>query len=204
MLLIDLQSLDKELLIFLNNLGNTRWDGFWLTVTDQFFWWWLYAAVLGIFLYKFGWKNGLVVSVLIISVIALNDQFINIIKNLTDRVRPCNEAELKTLLRVLKCTSQKSFFSAHAANAFLLTTYSYVVLKNKITPLFFAVLFVWSFAFAYSRIYIGVHYPSDVLTGMFEGIITGYFAGKWFVNKFTERYDTKKNGLTVFELPEKD
>ncbi len=179
-----LQQIDENLLIYLNSLGNETWDSFWLTVTDQFFWWWFYLMISAIIIFKLGWRRGLIAIILIILGLVINDQFINFIKELTGRSRPCNVAHLQEKLRILKCTPQKSFFSGHAGLSFSFASYFYFLLRNKIPRWFLLSVFIWAFLLAYSRIYIGIHYPSDVVIGMLEGSILGFLLAFLFKKRF--------------------
>ncbi len=174
---------DKKLLVYLNNLGSEKWDAFWLTVTDQHFWWWFYILVILFMLRHFGWKKGLLLVISLMIIIAINDQLINLIKQFSERLRPCNVEELKTRLRILKCSPQFSFFSGHAANSFLLATYVFTLVTRKARLYAGLILFTWAALLAYSRIYVGVHYPSDVLIGMIEGVSVGYFIGQGIKRK---------------------
>ncbi len=182
-----IQSFDEKIVIYLNNLGSETWDGFWLTVTDQFFWIWFYLLIVIVLVYKLGLKKGGWATVLLIVIIALNDQFINFVKEFTGRDRPCHSELIQEHLRILKCTSQKSFFSAHAANSFLLLSYVFFLLKNNINRIFFMAVVLWALFFTYSRLYLGLHYPSDIMVGMTEGALFGYLAAEWFKKKFRYR-----------------
>ena len=135
--------------------------------------------------YRLPWRKALVLILLALVLLGLNDQFINLVKHWTGRLRPCNEPELRPLLHMLKCTTQKSFFSGHAANSFLLASLMQAAVGDKWGRWPSLVLFVWATALAYSRIYVGVHYPSDVLTGALEGILVGTVAGYLFRKKFS-------------------
>ena len=85
--------IDKELLIFLNNLGSEQWDSFWFAITNQFNWSPLFALVLFLIFKKFGWKSGSLLLLFLILLITFSDQFTNFIKNTFERLRPCNTAK---------------------------------------------------------------------------------------------------------------
>ncbi len=176
---------DKQLLLALNGQWSERWDTVWLWITGQQHWWWFYLLLVIWLFYRLPWRKALVLVVLTIVLIGFNDQFINLVKHWTGRLRPCNEPELRPLLHVLKCTTQKSFFSGHAANSFLLASLMQAAVGDKWGRWPSLVLFAWATASAYSRIYVGVHYPSDVLTGALEGILVGMVAGYLFRKKFS-------------------
>ncbi len=177
---------DKHLLLALNGQWSARWDAVWLWITDQHHWWWLYLLLIAWLFYRLPWRKALLLVVMLLVFIGLNDQFINLVKHLTGRLRPCNEPALRPLLHVLKCTSQKSFFSGHAANSFLLASGLTAAVGRVLGRPVVVLLFVWATALAYSRLYVGVHYPSDVLTGALEGILLGAAAGRLFRNKFPD------------------
>jgi len=126
-----------------------------------------------------------VLFVIILSLIALaaGDASSNILKHLFQRPRPCHELENIRLL--VGCGGSFSFPSGHAVNAFAVTmTFSYFF-KKATLPMFFVAAVV-----AFSRIYVGVHYPSDVITGtIWGGIIAGFiiFLYKWSSKRFRER-----------------
>ncbi len=178
----DLSGLDTKILLFLNRLGNEKWDALWLFITNQHAWWWFYLLLFAFLIYQWGWKRGLMASVILILALILNDQMINFIKNITQRPRPCNVESLQHQLRILKCSPQYSFFSGHAANSFLVATFLWFSAKRKDKILGF--VFLWALLTAYSRIYIGMHYPSDVITGIIEGILSGLLTGQFIKKKF--------------------
>ncbi|NPA43699.1 MAG: phosphatase PAP2 family protein [Chlorobi bacterium] len=167
--------LDERLLIYLNRLGSERWDAFWMTVTDQHFWWWFYLLTGAYVIWRLGWRRGLTALTIFVILLTFNDQFINWLKHVTARPRPCQVEALQQTLRILKCPAQYSFFSGHAANSFLLASYLAAVLRRPRWAV--AIWFGWAALLAYSRIYVGVHYPSDVLAGTIEGIVLGFFTG---------------------------
>ena len=127
--------------------------------------WRIPLALMVVALAVFGKKRGRIAIALLIVGIAISDQICNtLIKPLVGRIRPCNVLENFHLL--INCTRSFSFPSSHATNMFTGTLIlSYVYPRWKIALLFIAALV------AYSRIYVGVHYPLDAAGGTFLGII---------------------------------
>ncbi|MFD2528315.1 phosphatase PAP2 family protein [Polaribacter marinaquae] len=159
---------DKELLIFLNNLGNEYWDPFWLTVTDQRNWIPLFLLIMFLVIKKFGWKKGGFVFLAMIILVAFSDQFTNLIKNSVQRIRPNNDITIKYQLRTLISPQSFSFMSGHATTSTFFTVFVILLLKDAYKYVYFLLLF--PMIFAYSRLYLGIHYPIDILVGILIGI----------------------------------
>ncbi|MBV7440277.1 phosphatase PAP2 family protein [Weeksellaceae bacterium TAE3-ERU29] len=167
---------DQELFIYLNNLGNPTWDGFWMFITNKFSAIPFYLILLFLICKKFNLKILLITLLCIALGIAFSDQLSNLFKNhLFLRLRPCYEESVYPYIRLVKdtCGGKYGYFSAHAGNNFMIATFLSLVFRNKIKYLSMF-LFTWAILVAYSRIYIGVHYPLDVLTGAIIGSIIGY------------------------------
>lgn len=163
---------DKALLIYLNNLGNEKWDALWLTITNQFNWIPLFIVILLVLAWKLGVKKTAFTLLFIVVLVAFSDQFTNLIKNLTGRIRPCNALEMQEYLRQFSYKpGGKSFWSGHASLSTTFTTFIILILRKKIKYIYFLVLF--PLIFGYSRIYLGVHYPVDVTVGFLSGIVLG-------------------------------
>lgn len=163
---------DRELLIFLNNLGSEQWDGFWLFITSQFNWAPLFAFILYLVFKNFGLKKGVYLLLFIVVLVAFSDQFTNLIKRLVGRVRPCNVEDLQQYLRQFVYRPKGgSFWSGHACLSMTFTVFVISLLKEKYKYIYGLLLF--PLVFGYSRIYLRVHYPLDVLTGYAVGVIMG-------------------------------
>ena len=181
-----IKQIDTELLIFLNNLGNKSWDPLWVSITDKFTFLPLFILII-FFLFKKNGTKGLLVILLFISVLILfTDQFTNVVKDFTQRLRPCRLDELQGLLRDIDIRCGKyGFFSAHAANSISVTIFIINCVDESVKKFLKPVLILWVMIFSYSRIYLGVHYPLDTIFGLSFGIFSGFlfkYLYKYFIS----------------------
>ncbi|MDX1363158.1 MAG: phosphatase PAP2 family protein [Arenibacter latericius] len=170
-MLEELVKYDKELFLFLNHLGNAQWDGFWLFITSKWSAIPLYMFLAYVTYKTFGVKQLLLVLVSIAVLILATDQLANFFKYGVGRLRPCYDLEIGDAVRLVKasCGGQFGYFSAHAGNSFAVATFFTLLLGSKYRALGIF-LVVWAMVVAYSRIYIGVHFPLDILTGATIGL----------------------------------
>ena len=167
---------DKQAMIFLNNLGSSTFDPFWILVSEKWFWIPLYVIFL-YFLYKNFNKKSLFYILLFVALgITASDQIANIFKFGFERLRPCHDPSLEGLLREVKCGGKFGFYSAHSSNSFFVATYLTMLLGKKIKQLPYF-LFVWAAIVAYSRVYLGMHFPGDIIVGAIMGILLAIFFG---------------------------
>ncbi len=178
---------DTELFLFLNNLGNTSWDGFWRFVTEKWSSIPLYAFLLYLVFKHYGWKGTLIIIVCVALMITATDQIASLFKYGIKRPRPCKLEELQPLMRyVADGCGRFGYFSAHAASSMAAAVFLGLSLQKWYKYLPF-ILLLWAVITGYSRIYLGVHYPLDVISGMAFGGLTGwlfYLIQKWGQRKF--------------------
>ena len=177
--------LDTQLFIYLNGLGSEAYDGLWLFITKQFNWISFFVVLLYLIYKKIGVKQTLYLLLFIAVLITFTDQIANVFKNGFQRLRPCNTPEINGIIRVVKSSDTFSFFSGHAANSMAVATFLYFVMKRHYK--YFVLLFLWPLIFAYSRIYLGLHYPLDIMCGYLCGLILGFVMYKVYL-KVQQRY----------------
>ncbi|MDR2121807.1 MAG: phosphatase PAP2 family protein [Flavobacteriaceae bacterium] len=172
-------SRDVELFIYLNNLGSQKFDNFWLFMTNEYYWIPVYILIFIIIVEKYGWKKAILIGISVGIMIALTDNIANLFKSWIQRPRPCKNPELDGAFRLVieKCRGNYCYFSAHASNSFGLVTYlSYLFYKKHKYAVY--LLFTWAILVSYSRIYVGVHFPLDVVSGALVGILAGWLFSK--------------------------
>ncbi len=182
---------DKELFVYLNALGVESWDQFWMVVTNQFSWIPLFLLLFVLIFRAYGWKKGLVLVLITALLVTFSDQFVNFIKDYYGRLRPNNDPTINQVIRILKRPSSFSFVSGHSTTSFAVTTFMILTLKKYYRHPY--LLLIWPILFAYSRIYVGVHFPVDIFIGMLLGILEGvlfYRISLAFLKKLPENRKT--------------
>jgi undecaprenyl-diphosphatase len=167
-----LERFDQQLFLFLNSLNSPFWDQIMHAISGKLIWAPLYLAILITIGIKYRRKFFIILLFIILGVI-LADQFSVIIKNIVQRLRPCYEPSLQGLVHTVRgeCGGQFSFVSSHAANSFNVALLSLLFIRNR---WFSAGIIIWALVVGYSRIYLGVHYPGDVICGSVLGALTGW------------------------------
>jgi len=169
-----LKNIDTEIFLFLNGWGTTWTDYLFYWISNRFVWIPLYVAIL-YFLIKRWKKQSVWIILCVILSIFLTDQSCNLIKKSVQRPRPSHETELLGQVHLVENpdgTLYKGgafgFPSSHAANSMVLVWALLFFLKSKRKWPYYLIVF-WSLLISYSRIYLGVHYPFDILAGFFIG-----------------------------------
>lgn len=174
----ELQELDKALFLLLNGLHNPFWDRVMWWVSDKYIWIPLYVFFLVLVWKKYG-KQFWIVLIGAALLITISDQVhLHFFKNIFERLRPCHDPSLEGMVHIVngKCGGEFGFVSGHAANSFAIATFLSVLLGAKyryFTPL----VLLWASVVAYSRIYLGVHFPGDVICGALLGSVFGIGLG---------------------------
>ncbi len=190
----ELLQLDQAVFFLINgDWHNSFLDAIMPYWRDKLFWLPLYVFLLFYILLNFKLK-GFYFILMIAAVIAIADTTSSkVIKKSVQRVRPCNDANVKEEVQLLiRCGGGYSFTSSHATNHFAVATFLMLTLFRRHRWVKYALIF-WAASIAYGQVYVGVHYPLDVLAGGSLGVIIGILAaliyslfGKFRIDYFYE------------------
>ena len=182
----ELIQLDKEAMVWLNSWHSSGWDVVMYWVSHKLFWIPLYAFLLGWLIWKEKWQA--VYSLVALGLtIALADRFTSgFMKPYFARPRPCHDEAIGHLIHLVEnhCGGKYGFASSHAANVFGIASFFWLRFGRQYR--WFIFLFPWAVWVAYSRVYLGVHYPADITVGAIVGILAAWLSAtilQWFRNR---------------------
>jgi undecaprenyl-diphosphatase len=181
--------IDEFIFLHLNGWHLSFLDTFFYYATKPLFWIPLYLLIIYLVIRMFRWKSVVVILGAAL-MIAASDQSANFSKYNTKRLRPTHEPQLKEQVHVVNeyRGGQYSFFSAHASTNFAIALYLILLMKRRYRWLV-PVLLVYASIMAYSRIYLGVHYPGDILVGAAYGCLLAIIFSaliRWMMQKMDQ------------------
>ena len=198
----EIHKFDQLLTLEINSWNCSITDPIWQFFSNIPVWIPMYVLIIALLIWKLGWKKGLIILAGALLTFGFCDQFSNLIKDATQRIRPLNDEFMKAQgLHILEKGGGYSFFSAHSANAFGLACCTFIGFRNclrarickqisssesceqqTILPTWFKAyttwMFCWAFMVAVSRIFVGKHYLGDVIVGITVGSLAGYAFGR--------------------------
>ncbi len=179
---------DRELFLLVNTSGNQSWDNFWLLLSNKWSAIPLYILLFFFCLKQLGLRRTIVVMVAVAIMVTMTDQLANFFKNGFQRLRPCFDTEVAPLMRLVKdtCGGRFGFYSAHASNTMAVALFFTHLLKSW-WALPGVLLLLWAFLVACSRIFLGVHFPGDVIAGIITGLVFGWLFSRLyqlFIHKY--------------------
>lgn len=167
---------DQQLFLFLNSLGQEFWDPLWLLISGSKTWIPFYLFLLFLVFRKTELKIfGIAFIFLILNTVLTDTGSVWLFKEQFQRLRPCHVPDLIVQMRMVKesCGGQYGFISSHASNTFGLAILMGGILKPYYSKAVF-LLVLWASVIALSRVYLGVHYPLDIICGAAYGAFCGY------------------------------
>ena len=190
----EILKLDSKLFLYLNNLGTPEFDGFWTTLSkiEANILMYLFLICLFFYVQKIRPKflNVFYLIFVIALMITIADQGANLFKDSFQRLRPCYNESIKDSLRLVKenCGGKYGFFSAHASNSFSLAIFFGLLFKNRIRYIILITI-VYASLISYSRIYLGVHFPIDIIIGSSFGLCVGFIMYSFVYLKFLKFFN---------------
>ena len=169
-----IKSIDLTLLDLINGAGRPFLDPIMIFLSAKFVWIPLYLYLIFLLYAQYGKRFWIPLLFIVIS-LTLSDQFTSsFMKPYFQRLRPCLDQSLAIVVEIVKdCGGKYGFASSHAANTMGLAVFYLMLLKTKKKILAYAI-FTWALMVGYSRAYLGVHYPGDVIVGFLVGGFFGY------------------------------
>ena len=190
----EILNLDSKLFLYLNNLGTPEFDSFWTTLSkiEANILMYLFLICLFFYVQKIRPKflNIFYLIFVIALMITITDQGANLFKDSFQRLRPCYNESIKDSLRLVKenCGGKYGFFSAHASNSFSLAIFFGLLFKNRIRYIILITV-VYASLISYSRIYLGVHFPIDIIIGSSFGLCVGFIMYSFVYLKFLKFFN---------------
>lgn len=190
-----LERIDTSLFLFLNSFHSELWDEIMWVISAKMTWLPLYLGMIVLISVTERKRAILIVPLLILCVTITDQVSVHWFKDVFERLRPCHEPSLEGLVHIVKgkCFGKFGFVSSHASNTFGVAVLSMLILKRR----WYSILIIsWASIVSYSRIYLGVHYPGDIIGGALLGTLVGlvlylaynfltkrYLANSWFFTK---------------------
>ena len=170
-----ISKLDTELFLFLNGLHVDWLDPVMTFISGKITWTPFYLVILYLVIKNYK-KQSILIIIGIVFLILCSDQISSsVFKPIFERPRPCHNEAIKDFVYLPNghCGGAYGFISSHACNTFALAVFITNIMKKYYSKIGY-VMYIWASLVAYSRIYMGVHYPGDVIVGAAVGMIVGF------------------------------
>lgn len=163
---------DKLVFLWINGFHHPFFDNWMVWISGNVFWIPFYVFIIWLLWKKYAWKVILLLLVLALLVLLSDQGSVQLFKNAFQRLRPCHDPSLDGLVHIVngKCGGRFGFVSSHAANVFAVAFFLMLLFRRYWISV---ALVCWAGLISYSRIYLGVHFPGDVVCGAVFGMGTG-------------------------------
>jgi undecaprenyl-diphosphatase len=187
-----LDAWDRQAFLAINAVHSPSLDPAMALVSEMFTWFPLYTFLFFIIQQRHGWRGLAIAAPILALMILFSDKgSVMLFKENFQRLRPCHVPELQQQVHLIDghCGGRFGFVSSHASNHFAIAMFMAGILSRRPSwagPL----LFLWAACVSYSRIYLGVHYPGDVLVGALYGILIGWLflhLYRWIIARIERR-----------------
>ncbi len=183
-----IQNIDHTIFHWINqSISNDFFDFFFPLIREKSVWLPLYLFLIAFFIFNFKTK-GIVILLFAFLAVGISDfTSSSIIKPAVERLRPCNDTETNPeIISRVKCGRGYSFPSSHASNHFAIGTFFFLIFLS-ISKKFSYFFLIWALLISIAQVYVGVHYPLDIFTGMILGSLIGFIEFR-FYKQIENRY----------------
>ena len=179
-----LDQFDKSVFLYLNDLNASWMDYVMIFVSGKLSWLPLYIFIIIAVIYKFKKKAWLALVLVFVTFAATDVISTQVFKKGLKRLRPCHNTEINhTIHQPDGCGGKYGFFSSHASNTFGLAMLCWCLFNRK--KKYWRWMFLWAGVVSYSRIYLGKHYPLDIICGAIFGCLVAYSLFQVVKNRLT-------------------
>lgn len=187
----DILHADQQLLLALNGSWGSGWDTFFYWVSDKIVWAPLYAAILWAAWRQNGWRGLLLMLLCLGAAIALADQICNFFKYHVPKFRPSHNPAIQHMVYIINDYRGGLFgtVSGHAAISFTIATFSSLLFRKR---WYTVAIYGWAALIAYSRIYLGMHFPLDLFFGTLLGLTLGYLSFRLYCRLYDRKANTAR------------
>ena len=195
-----LNKIDTNLFLLINQANTDFLDKIMYYASSTVFWIPLYILLFILIVAKYNWKKGLIALLFVLAAVGIADlTSVHLFKNVFQRLRPCYQPELEAIINnIVGCGGKYGFVSSHAANSFAIVAIVVKLIGDKHKWLKW-LMPLWGILILYSRIYLGKHYPADVIAGAILGVLIGWLVFLAFAKTIiilSNKFD--KNGASFF------
>lgn len=189
---------ERNAFLWMNESHNVFFDSFMWLYSGKIVWIPLIIVALIVFTYKVPWKISLLIIICFALLATLSDQIsASVIKPIFERLRPTHHPDFREYVSIVRGYrgGKYGFVSSHSANGFGIATFTSLLFRYRRYTI---VIFTWALITAYSRIYLGVHFISDILGGMLLGLTLGLLV--YYIFQFA-RIEILKESKTDIKIP---
>ena len=164
---------DTQLFLFLNDLNSPFMDRVMWFVSGKIQWLPLYLFILTLLIYRFRWRTGWILLGVAVLITMSDQASVHLFKETIQRLRPCHQPHIAPLVHLVNdyCGGMYGFVSSHASNAVAIAVFTGLCLGKQY---YWTGILAWATLVGYSRVYLGVHFPGDIIGGALLGSLLAY------------------------------